>query len=82
MIRSGARAAMQPRHAVIVDVEVLADQLAQQPVRVGDPLVVEQPVGLLDRPQRPLGVLGDPGEHPLALGPLPPATIRLLVGRA
>ena len=36
MIRSDARAAMQPRNAVVVDVEVLADQLAQQPMRVGD----------------------------------------------
>ena len=44
----GARAAVQPRHAVIVDVEVLADQLAQQPVRVSDLLVVEQPVRALD----------------------------------
>ena len=32
----GARAAVQPRDAVFVDVEVLADQLAQQPMRVGD----------------------------------------------
>ena len=60
MIRSGARAAMQPRDAVVVDVEVLADQLAQQPVRLADRLVVKQPVGPLDGPQRALGVLGDP----------------------
>jgi hypothetical protein len=72
------RATMQPRDTVIVDVEVLADQLAQQPVRRRDRLVVEQPVSVPDRPQRPLGVLGDAREHPLALGLLPPTAIRLL----
>ena len=69
---------MQPRDAVVVDVEVLADQLAQQPMRRLDSLVVEQPVGLLDGPQRALGVLGDPGQHPLALGLLAPAAVGLL----
>ena len=75
-----AGAAMQPRDAVVVDVEVLADQVAQQPVRLGEALIGEQPVGVLDGLQRALGVLGDPREHPLALGPLTPAAIGLLSG--
>jgi hypothetical protein len=69
---------MKPRNTVLVDVEVLADQLAQQIVSGLDLLVLEQPVRPLDGLQRPLGVLRDPGEHPLALGLLPPATLRLL----
>src|SRR5215210_8386519 len=70
--------AMQPRDAVIVDVEVLADQLAQQSVRLTDALVCEQTAGLLDRSQGTFGVLGDPSEHPLALGLLAPPAVRLL----
>ena len=70
--------AMQPRDAVIVDIEVLTQQLTQEPVSLGDCLIIDQPLGLLDRAQRPLGVLRDPGQHPLPLGLDPPATIRLL----
>src|SRR5438128_1115915 len=69
---------MQARHAVLVDVEVLADQFAQQLVRRLRHIIIEQPRRPLDRGQRPLGILGHPGEHPLPLGFLPPATIRLL----
>src|ERR1035438_895601 len=69
---------MKPRNTVLVDVEILADQLTQQLVRGLDLLVVKRPVRLLDGLQRPLGVLRDPGEHPLALGLLPPTTLRLL----
>jgi hypothetical protein len=69
---------MKPRHTLLVDVEVLADQLAQQIMRGLDLLVLEQPVRVLDGLQRPLGVLRDPGKYPLALGLLPPATLRLL----
>ena len=75
----GARATIKPRDAIGVDVEVLADQLAQQTVRLLDALVVEQPVRALDRPQRTLGVLRHAGEHPLTLGLLAPATVRLVV---
>src|SRR4051794_10758321 len=71
----GPRSAMQPRDAILVDVEVLADQLAQQPMRLADALVVEQAIGLLDRLQGALGVLGDTGQHPLALAALAPAAI-------
>ncbi len=71
---------MQPRDTVVIDVEVLADQIAQQPVRVGDALVVKQPVSPLDGTQRALGVLRDTRQHPLALGLLTPATIGLVVG--
>src|ERR1039458_1414393 len=69
---------MKPRNTVLVDVEILADQLTQQLVRGLDLVVVKRPVRLLDGLQRPLGVLRDPGEHPLALGLLPPTTLRLL----
>lgn len=62
-----------------MDVEVLADELAQQAVRVGDPCLTQQPVGVLDRLQRALGVLRRPGEHPLPLGLLAPATVGLVV---
>jgi hypothetical protein len=73
-----ASPAMKPRNTVLIGVEVLADQLAQQVVRGLDLLVLEQSVRPLDGLQRPLSVLRDPGEHPLALGLLPPATLRLL----
>src|SRR3954471_4694285 len=68
---------MQPRDPVLVDVEILPDQLTQQIMSSLDRLVVEQTC-LRDGPQRPFGVLGDPGEHPLALGLLAPAAIGLL----
>nr|MBA2638100.1 hypothetical protein [Solirubrobacterales bacterium] len=45
---------------------------------VGDRLGAEQPIGALDGQQRALGVLGDAGQHPLALGPLAPAAVGLL----
>jgi len=35
---------VQPRNAVVRDVEVLAGQLAQEPLRGGDLVIVEQPV--------------------------------------
>jgi len=38
------RPAVQPRNAVVRDVEVLAGQLAQEPLRGGDLVIVEQPV--------------------------------------
>ena len=41
-------------------------------------LVCEQPAGLLNGLQRAFGVLGDPGQHPLALSLLPPPAIWLL----
>jgi hypothetical protein len=63
----GARAPMQARNAVVVDVEVLADQLAQQAMSVGNALVTEQPVRLLDRLLRALGVPRDPCQHSLPL---------------
>lgn len=69
---------MQPRDAVIIDIEVLADQLTQQPVRFVDLLVVEKSVGARDGLQRALGVLRDTGQHLLALGPLAPATVRFV----
>jgi hypothetical protein len=75
----GARAAMQARDAGFVDVEVLADQLAQQPVGRADALVPEQIFDPLDGAQRALGVHGHAGEHPLALGLLAPATVGLVV---
>ena len=56
----------------MIDLEVLADQLAQQIVRRFDRLILEQPVGLLDGRQCPLGVLRHPGQHPLTLSLLPP----------
>ena len=49
-------------------------------MRLGDRLVIQQPVGLLDRAQRPLGILGHSREHPLTLSLDPPATIRLFGG--
>lgn len=73
-----AGSTMQARHAVLVDVEVLADQFAQQLVCRLHHIIIEQPRRPLDRGQRPLSVLGHPGEHPFPLGLLPPATIRLL----
>ena len=76
----GAGAAKKPRHAVLVEVEVLADQLPQQPLGLGHPLVGLQFLGLLHRPQRPFGVGGHPAQHPLPRGPLAPAAIRLLRG--
>lgn len=54
---------MQARDAVLVDIEVLADQLPQQIVRGLHRLVMEPPIGLLNRLHRPLGVLRHPGQH-------------------
>ena len=70
---------MQPRDAVLVDVEVLADQLAQQPVRRRRPRssATRSPACSTARRARSASC-GDPGQHPLALGPLAPAAIRLL----
>ena len=51
---------MKASHTVIVNIEVLTDQLPQQPVRFGDLLIQNQPFGLLDRTQRPLGVQRHP----------------------
>jgi hypothetical protein len=48
---------VQPGDAVLVDVEVLADQLAQQPMRVSD-LLVEQQLTCFNGLQRSFGVLG------------------------
>ena len=67
---------MQPGNTLI-DVEVLADQLAEQIVRRLDLLVIEQPLRLLDREQRSLRVLRDPGQHPLALSLQTPLAVRL-----
>jgi hypothetical protein len=61
---------MKPLDTVIVNIEILPDKLAQQLVRLGDRLTIEQILGLLDRPQRPqrpLGILRHPGERPLPL---------------
>ncbi len=74
-----AGAAIQPGNAALIDLEVLPDQLSQQPMSSRDPLIIQQPRGLLDRLKRPLGVLRDPRQHPFALGPLPPPRIRLLI---
>jgi hypothetical protein len=73
-----AGAAVEAGHAVLVDLEVLAHQLAQQAVRLPDGLLLKQPVGPLDRAQRPLRVLGHARQHPLPLRALAPATVRLL----
>jgi hypothetical protein len=75
----GPCSTMKARNAVIVAVEVLADQLAQQPMRRGDGVIVAQPVAELDGSQRPLGVLGDAREHPLTRRLLAPAAVRLFV---
>jgi hypothetical protein len=48
-------------------------------MRLGDGLLDEQLAGVLDRRQRPLGILSNPREHPLTLGVLASAVIRLLV---
>src|SRR5208282_6883163 len=70
--------AVQRGNAVLIDIEVLPDQLAEQLPCSLDRLVLQQPVGLLDREQRALRVLRYPGQHPLPLRLDPPLTVRLL----
>ncbi len=48
---------MQAWHAALVDVEIFADQLAQQLMRSLHLLAVQQLLGLLHSRKRPLGVL-------------------------
>ena len=57
---------MQPGDPVIVDVEVLADQLAQQSMCRLNGLLAEQLRRPFYGPQRALGVLSHPGQHALA----------------
>ncbi len=62
---SGGHPAAKAGYVVLVDLEVLADDLAQEVMGLGH-IVVAHEVGLgLDRAQGPLGVLGDLAEHPL-----------------
>jgi hypothetical protein len=63
---------MQPRDTVIIDIEVLADKLAQQLVSSRDRFVVQQPLSQRDRDQRTLRVLRNTGQYPLPLGLLTP----------
>src|SRR4051812_33859936 len=70
--------AVQARDVVVVEIEILADQLGQHVVRGLDRLVIEQPVGLLDRSQCLQRVGRNPRQHPLALGLQAPLTVGLL----
>ena len=73
-----AGAAVKARHAVLVDVEVLADEVPQEGVSLLHRALFEQPIRLLDGAQGALGVLGHAGQHPLALLLLAPAAVGLL----
>jgi hypothetical protein len=73
------RAVVKARDPVRVDVEVLADQLAQQVVRLVNCFVSQEAIGPLDGEQAALGVLRDARQHPLALSVLAPAAVRLLI---